>query len=317
MTDMMTEIAVQSISALVGAGVASIPPLIQLARTKKTLPQAKGAGSADRGSSAVVAGESINGDVTVSIDNSRVVISNMTNSAPKVMTEKAPSASDGAEWGAFVAVAVAAALFASYYTVLSWFVLGVIAGVVVTSTVGAVRARRWRLWDRASAIVATEVILALAATVWAWIAIFTAEHAGASLESLRARIAADVAASPAQPGVGGWLAEVFIAPVATFFKIAIAENQFIFVLSLFAAFLFSFALMLIGWSRLYNWYTYMGFFLGKGSERAVKRALRHSELKASDLMVFMILAGLTAAFASGLLVVLADHSFTHPPLPAG
>lgn len=317
MADMMTEIAAQSVAALVGAAVASIPPLIQLARRKKTGPQAKVSGDSDRGSSTIVAGESIKGDVNVSIDNSRLVISNMTHSAPQVMNKEPTSASDGAEWGAFVAVAAAAALFASYYVVLSWFVLGLAVGVVVTAGGGAVRARRWRLWDRSSTIVAIEVVLALGAAVGAWVAIFTAEHGGATLESLRARISADVAATPSQPGIGGWIAEIFIAPIVACVKITVPENQFIFVLSLFAAFLLSFGLLIIGWLRLYNWYTYMGFFFGKGSERAVKRALRHSELKASDLVWFFVLAGLVAAFAGGLLVMLADMNA--PPIiaPAG
>ncbi|MBQ3359124.1 MAG: hypothetical protein IJG47_09515 [Microbacterium sp.] len=327
MTDIATDITVQSISAFIGGGaVALVPALIQLSRRRAGERQGRTGESPTVGNGSVsVVVESMRGDSRIEIDNSRRidnsrhVINNMTVSSPQIVAEKAPPASmsNEAMWGLIFAVAAAAALFASYYELLSWFVWGLGAGAVIAAAAAIARAWRWRLWDKASTFVVVEMFVAFIATIWGWSAIRGARHGGESLDGIRQRIAADVAGAPVQEGVGGWVAQTILTPVFAFFKIALAENQFVFALSLFAGFLFSLLLLLLVWARLYNWHTYMGFFFGKSSERAVKRAMRHHELKGGDVAVFVVFGGLTVLFCSGFFVWFVDVSTQGSFAPAG
>lgn len=312
MADIVADITVQSISAFIGGGaVAVVPSIVQLFRRRRAgarIAPAEASGSADRGASAIVVGGDLEGDVGVSIDNSRsIVIHNMKESSPEGVPA-ADTSTNGTEWLAVAVMVVAAGLFASYYMVLSWFTLGAALGGLFTAISGGIRAWRIRLWDRGSTIIVIDVILTAVAVVWTWVAIFTSEHRGTTLEGLRTRIADEAALAPTQSGPVGWFISFVVSPLAAFIKIGVAENQLLFIVSLFGAFLLSLALLLLTWSRLYDWYSYVGFLYGTGNERAVSRAVRHLDLRATDSVVVAILATIVIMFASGVFVWLSSGS---------
>jgi len=304
MSDVLSDITVQSISAFIGGGaVAVIPPLVQLVSKRRRSSDAAGTkaqATAGPGAAAVAAGDSINGDVDVKIDNSRsIVIENIHESNPRATKTDAQGWSD-TEWLVVAAVVIAIGLFASYYVILGWFTIGISVGLLATAVSGAVRAGRWRLWDGKALLIGVEVVLSGIAAIWAWTAIFTSEHGGVSLEDIRGTVATEIAANPAPEGIAGVVASI-LSPTLMLFKVSFANGHLLFVISLFVGFVFSLIMLLLSWSRVLDWYAYMGFLYGTGSERSARRASRHVQLKSADVFWFFFFAAVTVVFASGLL----------------
>ncbi|MCI1019672.1 hypothetical protein HWD99_13660 [Microbacterium sp. C5A9] len=331
MADMFTEITIQSVSAFIGGGaVAAIPPIVQLVRRRR-----RGARDAASAADGVVIfpGSSLE-DVEIDnsrhvdnrrytdrsrhvVDNRSTVITNITESRGAAGTASGASSTEST-WLIVFGMLVAAALFANYYVVVSWFALGLGVGFGLTATLGVIRALRWKLWDRRAAIVLAESALAVTAVIWTWVAVFSSEHDGSTLETLRAQMAVDVAQTPITPGPLEWPQRHLLVPIGAFVNVAIGSGQMIFLISLFGAFVLSFMVMLFVWVRLYNWYVYLGFLFGVGSEGAAKRAARHTQLTVADLGVVLIMAAIAIFFASGMFVGLADAGVQAPvPVPTG
>lgn len=322
MADMFTEITIQSVSAFIGGGaVAAIPPIVQLVRRRRRRPDA----DADGGGVPVFIGSSLEG---VTIDNSRrvdnsdhrvdnrsIVINHIRESGGMKDAARG-GVPDDSIWLIVVALIAAAALFANYYPIVSWFSLGVGVGFAVTAVLGVVRAVRWKLWGRGAAIVLIEAVLAIIAVIWTWVAVFSSEHKGATLETLRAQMAVEVARSPITPGPLEWVQRHILAPVGAFVEIAFSTGQMIFLISLFGAFAVSLMVMLLVWARLYDWYVYLGFLFGAGSRWAAKRAEQHRQLTVADLWMILLMVAIAIFFASGVFVGLADAGM-QPPAPAG
>lgn len=322
MADMFTEITIQSVSAFIGGGaVAAIPPIVQLVRRRRRRPDA----DADGGGVPVFIGSSLEG---VTIDNSRrvdnsdhrvdnrsIVINHIRESGGMKDAARG-GVPDDSIWLIVVALIAAAALFANYYPIVSWFSLGVGVGFAVTAVLGVVRAMRWKLWGRGAAIVLIEAVLAIIAVLWTWVALFSSEHKGATLETLRAQMAVEVARSPITPGPLEWVQRHILAPVGAFVEIAFSTGQMIFLISLFGAFAVSLMVMLLVWARLYDWYVYLGFLFGAGSRWAAKRAEQHRQLTVADLWMILLMVAIAIFFASGVFVGLADAGM-QPPAPAG
>lgn len=329
MADMFTEITIQSVSAFIGGGaVAAVPPIVQSVRKRRGRHESH----ADDGGVQIFPGSSLEGvtiDNSRRIDNSRhvdrsrhtvdnrsIVINNIRESGGQTDAARG-GVSDDSMWLIVVALIAAAALFANYYPIVSWFSLGAGVGFAVTATLGVIRAMRWRLWGAGAAIVLIEAVLAVVAVVWTWVAVFSAEHRGATLESLRAQMALDVAATPVAPGPLEWVHRHLIAPIVSFVEVAVSTGQMIFLISLFGAFVVSFMVMLLVWARLYDWYVYLGFLFGTGSRWAAKRAEQHMQLTAADLWMVLLMVAVAIFFASGVFVGLADAGAQTMPAPAG
>lgn len=327
MADMFTEITIQSISAFIGGGaVAVVPPIVQLIQRRR-----RGERDAAAAANGVVIfpGSSLEGveidnslrvDNSRHVDRSRHVVDNRSTVINNIRESGGPkeAASGGLStesmWLIVAGMVVAAALFANYYVIVSWFALGLGVGFAVTATLGVIRAVRWKLSDRGSALVLAEAALAVTAVIWTWVAVFTSEHRGSTLETLRAQMAVEVAQTPITPGLVEWIHRHLLAPVGAFVNVAIANGQAVFVISLFGAFVVSFLVMLLVWVRLFNWYVYLGFHFGFGSQRAAKRAQRHADLAVADLGIVLLLATIAVLFASGVVVSMADAGV---PAPAG
>ena len=144
------------------------------------------------------------------------------------------------------------------------------------------------------------VLVLVVAAIWAWTAIFTSEHGGVSLEDIRGTVATEIAANPAPEGIAGVVASI-LSPTLMLFKVSFANGHLLFVISLFVGFVFSLIMLLLSWSRVLDWYAYMGFLYGTGSERSARRASRHVQLKSADVFWFFFFAAVTVVFASGLL----------------
>lgn len=326
MDDMMTEITIQSISAFIGGGaVAVVPPIVQLIRRRR-----RGERDAAAARGAVIFPGSSLEDVEIDnsrrvdnsrhVDRSRHVVDNRSTVINNIRESAGAndSASGGTStesiWLMIAGAVVAAALFANYYMIVSWFALGLGVGFAVTATLGVIRAVRWRLWDRGSVLVLTEAVLAVTAVIWTWVAVFTSSHRGSTLEMLREQMAIEVAQTPIAPGPMEWVQRHLLAPIGAFVNVATANGQMVFVISLFGAFVVSCLVMLLVWVRLYDWYVYLGFHFGSGSERAAARAARHTGLRVADLWIILLPAAVAVLLASGAFVTMADAGV---PTPAG
>lgn len=322
MADIFTEITIQSVSAFIGGGaVAAIPPIVQLIRRRRGHDES----GVDDGGVPIFTGSSFEG---ATIDNSRhvdnsdrridnrsIVIKHIRESGGSKDAARG-GVPDDSIWLIVIALIAAAALFANYYPIVSWFSLGVGVGFAVTAVLGVVRAVRSKLWGRGAAIVLIEAVLAIIAVVWTWVAVFSSEHKGATLETLRAQMAVEVARSPITPGPLEWVQRHILAPVGAFVEIAFSTGQMIFLISLFGAFVVSFMVMLLVWARLYDWYVYLGFLFGAGSRWAAKRAEQHRQLTVADLWMILLMVAIAIFFASGAFVGLADAGM-QSPAPAG
>jgi len=318
MTDILTQLAVGIISAVIGA---MIPLFIQRSRGQErsdTAPQVAKARSGPGGVAIATTGP-IEGDLRVEVDNRRkFVINNIQERYEQPQGSGSPGMSGDEAWAIGLLGLLVIGLFVTQFNVVLFFAVGVVVGLLVTATLGAQRAWRLRLWDRKKdAMILTEVVLAVAATVWAWITVLTSVHHGTTFETLRLRSEAEAALMPIESGgIARWVGAVF-NPIIAFYKLAIAENHFFFVATLTVAVAFSFLLLAFAWLRLNDWYSYMGFWFDKGGERAGKRATRYVELTGGDVVTFVVGAAFVIVFASGLLLRVIEQGFNAFAMPVG
>lgn len=310
MSEIWIQLGVGIISAVIGA---LIPLLIQWTRRDESPPPIRQTATARSkvGGVAIATTGPINGDINVDVDNSRrIAIKNVHNSYVQSQGTAKPGASNDEMWGFALLTVLGIGLFATQFNVVFWFAVGAVVGLLATAVLGAQRAWRLNLWDKQKdPVIVTEVTLAVGATIWAWVAVLASTHNGATFESLRARAQAEAALMPLEPsGIAHWIG-VVLNPIVSFYKIAAAEDQLLFVATSTVGVVFSFLLLAFAWLRLNDWYSYMGFLFDKGGARAGKRATRYMQRTGSDVWVFIIGAGFAVLCAGGLFLEVMERVF--------
>lgn len=321
MSDIWIQLGVGIISAVVGA---MLPLLIRWVRRDEPSPPIRQTAVAKSraGGVAIATTGSVNGDINVDVDNSRrIAIKNVHNSYHQPQGAGKPGASNDEMWGFGLLAFLGIGLFATQFNVVLWFAIGAVIGLLATAVLGAQRAWRLYLWDRQKdPVIVAEVVLAVGATMWAWLAVLTSTHNGATFESLRLRSQTEAALMPLEPsGIAHWVG-VVLNPIVAFYKIAVVEDQFFFIGTLTVAVVISFVLLALAWLRLNDWYSYMGFLFidaPEGNERAGKRATRYIQRTGSDVWVFVVMAGFAVFCASGLLLQLMETTFANAESPIG
>ncbi|QIK62923.1 hypothetical protein G7068_06705 [Leucobacter viscericola] len=311
MADFLSDLTVGSLSAFIGGGaVVLAPTLLKFLRTQKELGKDKrktANARSGKGGVAVAIQDSPNSDLDIHVDNSRqITIKNITHSNSQVGANTSKSSGDD-PWLIGIAGLVAVGAFAVYFDYVFWFTLGAVLGLLVAGSLAVIRAHSLRLWTRKDFLIAIEVSIALTATIWTWISIFTASHRGVTLDELRTRAAEMPSEFPTASGLAGWASE-FFSPVISFVKIAFDEDQLFFALTLTGACVLSSTLLVLAWVRLIDWYTFMGFRYGKGSERAAKKAWRYSQPKGANLIYFIIVGTFVILLASGTALHFVENS---------
>lgn len=310
MSDVWIQLGVGIISAVVGA---LLPLLIQWTRRGESSPPIRQTATARSraGGVAIATTGPVNGDINVDIDNSRrIAIKNVHNSYHQTPGAGKPGLSNDEMLGFGLLALLGIGLFATQFNIVFWFAVGAVVGLLATAVLGAQRAWRLYLWDRQKdPVIVAEVTLAVGATIWAWVAVLTSTHNGATFESLRLRAQADAALMSLEPnGLAHWFG-IVLNPIVSFYKIAATEDQLFFVATSTVGVVFSFLLLAFAWLRLNDWYSYMGFLFDKGGERAGKRATRYIQRTGSDIWGFIIGAGFAVFCASGLFLKVMESVF--------
>ena len=317
MSDFLVQIVAGVISAVVGA---LLPVLIQHSRLRAQTDSLGGVARATarsgRGGVAITATGDVAGDIHVHQDIRRTLVIERVREVNRRVEASGESgnASDRA-WGLGLLAALLIGVFATQFNIVFYFAIGAIVGIVITAILGAQRAGRLKLWDSKDAVILTEVVLAIGVTIWTWITVHRSTNGAVTLKSLRSRAHADAALVPIEPdGIAHWLG-VVLNPIVAFYKLAVAEGQLPFVVSLAFAALVSFLLLALAWSRLNDWYSFLGFWDGKGGERAGKRAARHIDLKGSDIWAVLLVSAVAIFFASGMFVRVWETCFSEAVVP--
>lgn len=321
MSDIWIQLGVGVISAIVGA---LLPLLIQWTRRDESSPPVRQTAVAKSrsGGVAIATTGPVNGDINIDVDNSRrIAIKNVHNSHYQRQSAGKPGASNDEMWGFGILAFLGIGLFATQFNMVLWFAVGAVLGLLITAVLGAQRAWRLYLWDREKdPVIVAEVVLAVGATIWAWVSVLASTHNGATFESLRLRAQADAALMSLEPsGIAHWVG-IVLNPIVAFYKFAVVEDQFFFIGTLTVAVVFSFMLLALAWLRLNDWYSYMGFLFidgSTGSKRAGKRATRYIERASGDVWIFVIGAGSAVFCASGLLNQMMDAAFAGAKSPLG
>lgn len=217
MSDVWIQLGVGIFSAVIGG---LIPLLIQWTRRDASSPPVgqTAVAKSRAGGVAIATTGPVNGDINVDVDNSRkIAIKNVHNSYVQPQGAGKVGTSNDEMWGFGLLVVLGIGLFATQFYVILWFAVGAVIGLLATAVLGARRAWRLHLWDRQKdPVIVAEVILAVVATVWVWIAVLSATHNRASFEDLRSRAQAEAALMPLETdGIAHWVG-VVLNPIAAF-----------------------------------------------------------------------------------------------------